>query len=95
MQNRRRVISDPIPIGGAPPAGPISGDLRPGEAPKPVLQGAILADEVGLGKTVEAGLLLAQKWAERKRRLVSTPSVFSSRKIAFKNSSSLEGFSAA
>jgi hypothetical protein len=32
--------------------------------------GAILGDEVGLGKTIEAGLLLAQKWAERKRRLL-------------------------
>ena len=36
----------------------------------PFSQGAILADEVGLGKTIEAGLLLAQKWAERKRRLL-------------------------
>lgn len=40
----------------------------------PFSKGAILADEVGLGKTIEAGLLLAQKWAERKRRLlVITP----------------------
>src|SRR5437867_2633530 len=37
---------------------------------KPFSRGAILADEVGLGKTIEAGLLLAQKWAERKRRLL-------------------------
>ena len=36
----------------------------------PLSKGAILADEVGLGKTIEAGLLLAQKWAERKRRLL-------------------------
>ncbi len=36
----------------------------------PFSKGAILADEVGLGKTIEAGLLLAQKWAERKRRLL-------------------------
>jgi len=36
----------------------------------PFSRGAILADEVGLGKTIEAGLLLAQKWAEGKRRLL-------------------------
>src|SRR5659263_652182 len=34
----------------------------------PFSKGAILADEVGLGKTIEAGLLLTQRWAERKRR---------------------------
>src|SRR4051812_42848360 len=33
----------------------------------PLSKGAILADEVGLGKTIEAGLLIAQKWAEQKR----------------------------
>lgn len=36
----------------------------------PLSRGVILADEVGLGKTIEAGLLLAQRWAERKRRLL-------------------------
>lgn len=36
----------------------------------PFSKGAILADEVGLGKTIEAGLLLSQKWAEGKRRLL-------------------------
>jgi superfamily II DNA or RNA helicase len=36
----------------------------------PFSRGAILADEVGLGKTIEAGLLLAQRWAEGKRRLL-------------------------
>jgi ERCC4-related helicase len=36
----------------------------------PLSRGAILADEVGLGKTIEAGILLAQKWAEGKRRLL-------------------------
>jgi len=41
----------------------------------PLSKGAILADEVGLGKTIEAGLVISQKWAERKRRiLVITPS---------------------
>lgn len=40
----------------------------------PLSKGAILADEVGLGKTIEAGLVISQKWAERKRRiLVITP----------------------
>lgn len=33
-------------------------------------RGRILADEVGLGKTIEAALVLSQRWAERKRRLL-------------------------
>ena len=41
----------------------------------PLSKGAILADEVGLGKTIEAGLVISQKWAERQRRiLIITPS---------------------
>src|SRR3954468_15064904 len=36
----------------------------------PLSKGVILADEVGLGKTIEAGLVLCQHWAERKRRLL-------------------------
>lgn len=36
----------------------------------PIPRGAVLADEVGLGKTIEAALVIAQKWAERKRRIL-------------------------
>lgn len=36
----------------------------------PLSRGVILGDEVGLGKTIEACLVIAQKWAERKRRVL-------------------------
>lgn len=36
----------------------------------PLSKGAILADEVGLGKTIEAGLVISQHWADRKRRIL-------------------------
>lgn len=40
----------------------------------PLRRGAILADEVGLGKTIEAGILISQLWAENKKRiLIITP----------------------
>ncbi len=36
----------------------------------PYLPGVILADEVGLGKTIEAGIVITQYWAERKRNIL-------------------------
>lgn len=36
----------------------------------PLAGGVILADEVGLGKTIEAGLVLSQLWAEGKRTIL-------------------------
>jgi superfamily II DNA or RNA helicase len=36
----------------------------------PLSKGVILADEVGLGKTIEASLVIAQCWAERRRRIL-------------------------
>ena len=40
----------------------------------PLSKGVLLADEVGLGKTIEAGLVLCQSWAENRRKLlVITP----------------------
>ena len=34
----------------------------------PLSKGVVLADEVGLGKTIEAALVQCQLWAERRRR---------------------------
>ena len=34
----------------------------------PLSKGVLLADEVGLGKTIEAGLAIAQRWAERSKQ---------------------------
>lgn len=36
----------------------------------PLSSGTILADEVGLGKTIEAALVISQRWAERKRHIL-------------------------
>ena len=35
----------------------------------PLPKGAVLADEVGLSKTIEAGIVIGQRWAERRRRV--------------------------
>lgn len=36
----------------------------------PLSKGVVMADEVGLGKTIEAALVIAQRWAERRRRIL-------------------------
>lgn len=36
----------------------------------PLSMGAVLADEVGLGKTIEAALVMSQQWAERHRHIL-------------------------
>lgn len=36
----------------------------------PLSNGVVLADEVGLGKTIEAGLVISQLWAERARSII-------------------------
>jgi superfamily II DNA or RNA helicase len=72
---RRRAASDPASLTMALCDACV--DLTPHQVDaaifalrNPLSKGVLLADEVGLGKTIEAGLLLCQHWAERKRRLL-------------------------
>lgn len=77
--SRRRSVSDAEKLAGALMDAQV--DLNPHQVEaalfafkSPLSKGAILADEVGLGKTIEAGLVLAQKWTEGRRRiLIVTP----------------------
>ena len=76
---RRRSVGDAEKLAGALLDAQV--DLNPHQVEaalfafkSPLSKGAILADEVGLGKTIEAGLVLAQKWTEGRRRiLIVTP----------------------
>jgi len=77
--SRRHSVSDSEKLAGALLDAQV--DLNPHQVEaalfafkSPLSKGAILADEVGLGKTIEAGLVLSQKWTEGKRRiLIITP----------------------
>lgn len=77
--SRRHSVADAEKLAGALMDAQV--DLNPHQVEaalfafkSPLSKGAILADEVGLGKTIEAGLVLAQKWTEGRRRiLVITP----------------------
>ena len=77
--SKRRSVADAEKLAGALLDAQV--DLNPHQVEaalfafkSPLSKGAILADEVGLGKTIEAGLVVAQKWTEgRRRMLVITP----------------------
>jgi hypothetical protein len=36
----------------------------------PFNRGSLLADEANLGKTIEAGIIISRKWAERRRKIL-------------------------
>jgi len=72
---RRSASDDPNKLGASLYSATV--DLNPHQVDaalfafrSPLSRGAILADEVGLGKTIEAGLLISQLWAERKRKIL-------------------------
>ena len=73
--NRRRSSSDDDKFTGVLSEAKV--DLNPHQVDaalfafrSPLSMGAILADEVGLGKTIEAALVVSQNWAERKRHIL-------------------------
>lgn len=72
---RRHPVGDSARIGSALLDAQV--DLNPHQVDaalfafrSPFSKGVILADEVGLGKTIEAGLVLTQRWTERRRRVI-------------------------
>lgn len=72
---RRHPVGDSARIGSALLDAQV--DLNPHQVDaalfafrSPFSKGVILADEVGLGKTIEAGLVLTQRWAEGRRRAI-------------------------
>ena len=71
----RRSISDPGKLNKTIRSANV--DLNPHQVEaavfafnSPLSRGAILADEVGLGKTIEAGLIINQLWVEGQRRIL-------------------------
>lgn len=71
----KRSISDPGKLNASIRSANV--DLNPHQVDaavfafnSPLSRGAILADEVGLGKTIEAGLIINQLWVEGQRKIL-------------------------